>query len=167
MAGGYRFPSVVPAAASNTTLQRQQQIQQQQEQQRGDVQPLPQQPLSREPNTTKLPQSASKSAAAPSAWAVVLSGATGPTSAVKKLAALPGWQVVVVADNRASTVSSSAQAWAWPNVTYLDEQQQYLQPYQVLKHLPPSSYRWAAQQYCLTQVVPYLRVQPGLGCTLG
>jgi hemolysin activation/secretion protein len=110
MAGGYRFPSVVPAAASNTTLQRQQQIQQQQEQQRGDVQPLPQQPLSREPNTTKLPQSASKSAAAPSAWAVVLSGATGPTLAVKKLAALPGWQVVVVADNRASTVSSSAQA---------------------------------------------------------
>jgi hypothetical protein len=136
IAGGYSFPEVVPESARDTSWQQQQQQQQEGAQQQG----LPQPPVPVQHSLDRQ-EPANKPRGAPSAWAVVLSSAVSPTAAVKRLAALPGWQVVVVPDSRGATVSSSAQAWAWPNVTYLDEEQQYLQPYQVLRHLPPSSYR--------------------------
>jgi len=44
---------------------------------------------------------------------VVVTTINAPTEAVARLAALPGWRVVVVGDTK------TPRDWAWPNVTYL------------------------------------------------
>jgi len=46
-------------------------------------------------------------------WIVVTS-INPPTPTIHKLAALPGWRVVVIGDTK------TPKDWAWPNVTYLD-----------------------------------------------
>jgi hypothetical protein len=46
-------------------------------------------------------------------WIVVTS-INPPTPTIHKLAALPGWRVVVIGDTK------TPNNWAWPNVTYLD-----------------------------------------------
>jgi hypothetical protein len=50
---------------------------------------------------------------APHARWVVVTTINAPTDAIKKLAALPDWRVVVVGDTKTPA------NWAWPNVTYL------------------------------------------------
>ena len=50
---------------------------------------------------------------APHARWVVVTTINAPTPAIKKLAALPDWRVVVIGDTK------TPKDWAWPNVTYL------------------------------------------------
>lgn len=148
IAGGYSFPELVVSSSNSSSalpqqqgLPQQQQPPQQQVPQLQQEQPAQeqQQLLQQAPSLNKGPNQTANSH---SAWAVVLSRADSPSAAVKKLASLPGWQVVVVADlGSDSNSTSSKDAWKWPNVTYLDEDQQSLLPYAVLKHLPWNSYR--------------------------
>lgn len=144
IAGGYRFPDLV---VSDSTMQQdepQQQPPQQQVAQLPEPSEAQQQQLQQEltQQAPRLNKGPSQTANSHSAWAVVLSHADSPPAAVKKLASLPGWQVVVVADlDSDSNSTNSRDAWKWPNVTYLDEDQQSLLPYSVLKHLPWNSYR--------------------------
>ena len=119
--GGYRFPDIIsePAGQQQPAHHHHQQQQQQGQETSGSA-----------PNTT---------AAAATAWAVVFSRSSRPTPAVRKLASLPGWRVVVVADpgseDQAGS-SNSKHAWQLPQLTYLDEQQQSRLPFSVLGHLP-------------------------------
>ena len=55
---------------------------------------------------------------APHARWVVVTTINAPTDAIKKLAALPDWRVVVVGDTKTPA------NWAWPNVTYLSVAEQ-------------------------------------------
>ncbi|WIA44393.1 hypothetical protein OEZ86_007162 [Tetradesmus obliquus] len=66
-------------------------------------------------------------------WAVFTS-ARAPTAAIKAVAELDGWQVVVVAD------SATPDTWSWPNVTFLSLQQQQELGYDILQHIPPDDH---------------------------
>jgi hypothetical protein len=66
-------------------------------------------------------------------WAVFTS-VKAPTDAIKAVAALEGWHVVVVADR------STPGDWSWPNVTFLSMQQQQTLGYSILEHIPLDNY---------------------------
>lgn len=65
---------------------------------------------------------------------VVITSIHAPTPAVRKLAAMPGWNVVVVGDLKTPL------DWACPNVTYLGPDAQRSLEYRIVELLPWNSY---------------------------
>jgi hypothetical protein len=81
----------------------------------------------------KATQRVPNASALPANWAVFTS-VKAPTPAIKLLASLEGWKVVVVADH------ATPGKWSWPNVTYLSMQQQQALGYSILQHIPSHSH---------------------------
>ena len=72
----------------------------------------------------------------PSNW-VVITTINYPTETVKALAKAPGWQVVVVADQK------TPQDWQLNDVDVLDVEKQKTLNYKILPLLPYNHYGWA------------------------
>ncbi|KAF8056744.1 STL1 [Scenedesmus sp. PABB004] len=71
---------------------------------------------------------------APAVRWVVMTTISHPMDAVRKLAALDGWRVVVVADKKTPA------DWTHPNVTFLSVEQQRWLGYKILSHIPWNNY---------------------------
>jgi hypothetical protein len=66
-------------------------------------------------------------------WVVITSVAE-PTEAVRRLAELPGWKVVVVADQK------TPEDWALQGVDFLSVAKQERLDYKIVEHIPWKNY---------------------------
>jgi len=66
-------------------------------------------------------------------WLIVTS-INYPTSAIRRLAALPGWHTLIVADTK------SPKNWTYENCTYLSMELQEKLPYNIMKYVPFKHY---------------------------
>lgn len=117
---GYKFPPVIPQSAGSVA---------------GTVVPREVAPSRQDMQPLALRQQQPR-------WAVFISSAPEPTPAIKAIAGLQGWQVLVVAAGNSDSAAVNMRPWSsLPNVTYLPTNQQNALGFGILKLLPGTAAR--------------------------